>query len=269
MPTEPGMLEDLEELERRLQAGDTGPSGLSLEDTIRAGDSALAGLRLDNENSMGLSTEQLRREQIMDGAVHCFVKRGYAATRLLDIAQAAGISKGGVYFHYRAKEQLLRDILDNYVNLAQRAWGAVELDGPPEETLARLVRLQLEGVGERYSEAFLLMISSFSCYANSDVDAPRQAFSLMHDAYWYVLIQGQRAGVFRSDDPSLMAARIIAFVQGLQQQRAVLGTLEPIDPQLTLRMILRLVENEPVSHGGRTNRENSGIQGQTWRRDRE
>ena len=57
-------------------------------------------------------TDEVRKQQIRAAATRCFVRRGFAATRLLDIAREAGLSKGGVYFHYRAKEALFHDILD-------------------------------------------------------------------------------------------------------------------------------------------------------------
>jgi AcrR family transcriptional regulator len=40
----------------------------------------------------------------------------------LDIAREAGLSKGGVYFHYRAKEALFHDILDNQLKTLEARW---------------------------------------------------------------------------------------------------------------------------------------------------
>jgi len=53
--------------------------------------------------------EQARRAQILDAAERCFVRHGYAATRIADIATEAGIGKGTVYEYWRSKEALLAD----------------------------------------------------------------------------------------------------------------------------------------------------------------
>src|SRR5438309_8599885 len=50
--------------------------------------------------------EQARRDQILAAARSCFVNRGYHPTRMEDIASTAGLSKGGVYFHFQSKQEV-------------------------------------------------------------------------------------------------------------------------------------------------------------------
>lgn len=47
-----------------------------------------------------------RRMQILEAAAIIFPQKGYAATTLQDIAQAAGISSSTIYQHFRSKEDL-------------------------------------------------------------------------------------------------------------------------------------------------------------------
>lgn len=51
---------------------------------------------------------QARPEEIIRAALRTFVERGYAATRLEDIAQLAGVSKGTLYLYYSNKEALFQ-----------------------------------------------------------------------------------------------------------------------------------------------------------------
>lgn len=51
--------------------------------------------------------EQRRRQDILAAARSLFVRKGYADTSLDDIAKAAGISRGGMYFYYRNKVEML------------------------------------------------------------------------------------------------------------------------------------------------------------------
>lgn len=54
------------------------------------------------------------RQQILDAALKLFSHRGYGATGVRDIAEAAGVSKGNVYHHFPDKETIFRALLDRY-----------------------------------------------------------------------------------------------------------------------------------------------------------
>jgi len=51
------------------------------------------------------------RETILDGAFQTFAKNGYRDTAMDDIAAAAEISKGGIYFHFPTKESIFRELM--------------------------------------------------------------------------------------------------------------------------------------------------------------
>jgi AcrR family transcriptional regulator len=54
------------------------------------------------------------RTQILDAALRLFSHRGYGATSVQDIADAASLSKGNLYHHFADKESLFRELLDHY-----------------------------------------------------------------------------------------------------------------------------------------------------------
>jgi TetR/AcrR family transcriptional regulator, fatty acid metabolism regulator protein len=51
------------------------------------------------------------RETILDGAFQAFTTGGYRDTAIDDIAAAAEISKGGIYFHFPTKESIFRELM--------------------------------------------------------------------------------------------------------------------------------------------------------------
>jgi len=63
------------------------------------------------------------RETILDGAFQAFAKGGYRDTAIDDIAAAAEISKGGIYFHFPTKEAIFRELMRT---TADRLVGKVE-----------------------------------------------------------------------------------------------------------------------------------------------
>ena len=52
-----------------------------------------------------------RPGEIVAAALASFAERGYAATKLEDVAAAAGISKGTIYLYFPTKEDLFRAVV--------------------------------------------------------------------------------------------------------------------------------------------------------------
>jgi AcrR family transcriptional regulator len=52
-----------------------------------------------------------RRQAILAAALREFSARGFAAARLDDVAEAAGIAKGTIYLYFRDKEALFQDLI--------------------------------------------------------------------------------------------------------------------------------------------------------------
>src|ERR1700687_1631722 len=57
-----------------------------------------------------------RREAITAAALEEFSARGFAATRLDDVARRAGVAKGTIYLYFRDKESLFQELVRTMVN---------------------------------------------------------------------------------------------------------------------------------------------------------
>ena len=55
--------------------------------------------------------KEARPAEIMAAALECFRERGFAATRLEDIAARAGVTKGTIYLYYGSKEDLFKAVV--------------------------------------------------------------------------------------------------------------------------------------------------------------
>lgn len=60
---------------------------------------------------------EVRIQHILDAALSEFSRHGYGSARMEDIAQAAGLSKGGLYAHFPSKESLLKTLLANVIEV--------------------------------------------------------------------------------------------------------------------------------------------------------
>ena len=52
-----------------------------------------------------------RRQAIIEAAMEEFIARGFAATRLDDVAKRAGVAKGTIYLHFKDKESMFEELI--------------------------------------------------------------------------------------------------------------------------------------------------------------
>src|SRR5688500_16566535 len=54
---------------------------------------------------------EARPDEVLDAALELFIEKGFASTRVEDIAKRAGLSKGTVYLYFASKEALLEGLV--------------------------------------------------------------------------------------------------------------------------------------------------------------
>ncbi len=59
--------------------------------------------------------KQDRPQEITDAALAAFAEKGYAATRVDDVAKRAGVSKGLLYLYFKTKEELFKAVIRSFV----------------------------------------------------------------------------------------------------------------------------------------------------------
>ena len=83
-----------------------------------------------------------RPEEIVAAALELFVERGFAATRLEDVARHAGVTKGTLYLYFKSKEALFKAVVRQTIVpvIAQGESTAESFTGTARDLLERLVR---------------------------------------------------------------------------------------------------------------------------------
>ncbi len=67
--------------------------------------------RIDNAEARQHTEHGLeRKQQLLDAAGELFAARGYSATRIADICQAAGVAKGLFYWYFPTKGELFAEL---------------------------------------------------------------------------------------------------------------------------------------------------------------
>ena len=72
-----------------------------------------------------------RKKAIIKAAVRIFSSKGFVHTTVSDIAQEAGFSKSALYFYFRKKEDIIREILKSIIADFRHLIGKIELEDLP------------------------------------------------------------------------------------------------------------------------------------------
>jgi len=90
--------------------------------------------------------KEARPGEIVDAALRLFSERGFAATKLEDVAAAAGIGKGTIYLYFPTKEDLFRSVVRQAVlpNLEAATALLADPDRPAADILRAMAQRFLE-----------------------------------------------------------------------------------------------------------------------------
>ena len=137
-------------------------------------------------------------DSLKSAAVKLFATRGYANTSLEDVAKAAGFTKGAVYYHFKAKENLLLDMLQD---IERRSIGVTEpavreLQGSVADKVTHFNRLQARWAGECPDDLAILMLTSIESAREPTTVSRRVAaiYSRIEDLLCYIIEEGKRKG---------------------------------------------------------------------------
>ena len=163
----------------------------------------------------GDSPETPLREKILKEAVHLFASRGFDATSVQDIVAAAHVTKGAFYYYFTSKNDLLYEIHQGFMAVANaHAEATLALGLTPEETLRALIVTLIEGIATFQEEVtvFFREMHRLSPEHHSAMRADRDRYERVYSA---VIEQGQADGAFRSDISSrLQTLGILSMCNG-------------------------------------------------------
>jgi AcrR family transcriptional regulator len=167
-----------------------------------------------------------RPSEILEAALRTFAERGYANTRLEDVAATVGVTKGTIYHYFATKEELLRRAIQHYHEEAFRPLQAVlkKRTGPVSATIRLFLRRAFGNLDTTRVSVLTLLVQGVDrevpqVYHRWLETGPVRAWEYLAE----LIEQGKRRGEFRLDADSEVAARLV--VSGLILQLAWQGSV--------------------------------------------
>jgi TetR/AcrR family transcriptional regulator, cholesterol catabolism regulator len=144
-----------------------------------------------------------RRDALVQIAAELFAERGYRATTVRHIGDAAGVLSGSLYHHFDSKETILDELLSSYLSELLGTYRAIAAAGDSSaDTLRELVRASFRSLAEHRAAItvlqnernYLRTLSRFDYLTESEEEVRRIWITVLRD--------GIAAGDFRADlDP--------------------------------------------------------------------
>lgn len=181
-----------------------------------------------------IEQRQVSIVRLLDAALHLFVSKGYRSTNLEEIAGAAGLTKGAVYFYFGSKEAVLIELL-NHVQAAvfDGAIKAVEQAGPTmtDKIVAFLHNAAKLGITHRDEVLLLILMSlEFKERKGKVRDCVGSIYGRTRLLLERLIRAGQKSGEFRKDVPVRELAAIVmanhdgSFLEWYRRSGSLNGT---------------------------------------------
>lgn len=157
-----------------------------------------------------------KKREILRAAAAVFRRQGLHATGMRDIAAAAGMAVGNLYYYFADKQALLafcqEDALAGLLDLATRVRGE---SLPPDQRLWLLVVGHMLRLHEATPGAIAhLDVDGLAPAARAEVLARRDAYE---ETFREVVRQGASDGLFRRVDPKLAALTLLGALNWTAQ----------------------------------------------------
>ena len=148
--------------------------------------------------------KQARPGELLAAALDLFVEKGYAATRVEEVARRAGVSKGTLFLYFPTKEELFKAVVRE--NIAGRfpEWNAEfeAYTGGTAELLRYAMTQWWQRVGATQASGITkLMMSEASNFPELATFYQKEVIEPGHELIRRILQRGMDTGEFRPLDP--------------------------------------------------------------------
>lgn len=189
-----------------------------------------------------------RPQELLAAALDLFVERGFASTRLEDVAKRAGVSKGTLYLYFTNKEELFKAVVRNSVVPAIDAAeeDIAGFDGHSADLLRRVIHGWWDRMGNTNASGIVKLVMAES------KNFPDLACFYQEE----VIVRGSRAmsvlleravarGEFRAVDVTTMTQVLIAPVLMMMTWKHSVGPCshDQLDPTAFIDSFLDMALN--------------------------
>lgn len=165
------------------------------------------------------SQRKKTHRKIINTALKLFVKGGFHGTSISNLSNKAKLTKGGIYFHFKNKDALLKEILEEYerIYLDKMIEVVRSSEGKAIDKLEDLLRFSLNFSAE--NREICLCLTSLATELCSSKKKYENDIKKIYEKYKKFLVnlfeEGKEDGSFREDiNPDVLSLNFIGANDG-------------------------------------------------------
>jgi TetR/AcrR family transcriptional regulator len=195
--------------------------------------------------------KEARPGELLAAALELFVEKGYAATRVEEVAQRAGVSKGTLFLYFSSKEELFKAVVRENISgrFAEWAEELSEYQGSSADLVRYCMNSWWERIGSTKASGIpKLMMSEAGNFPELARFFQLEVVQPGDDLIRAILQRGIDRGEFRPMDMTYAVYSVLAPMMFLAMWKHSLGTCGdarvPLDPEKYIASQL-----ETILHG--------------------
>lgn len=177
----------------------------------------------------GRPPEPWKREHIIDTAATVLTQRGVKATGIQDLADAAGVSRASIHYHFAGIEGVVLSVAERGFHLMfTRRWNAIKVETDPRVQLVTLMRM---GIPESPPSEYIVMYESIGVFrGNSDfLPIMKNLSQRQFELYEQVINAGIAEGHFSPREPVESIGWNLLAIEDASGIYITLGTASPVE----------------------------------------
>jgi TetR/AcrR family transcriptional repressor of nem operon len=176
---------------------------------------------------------ELTKERIIEAAAPVFNRNGFIGTSLSDLMEATGLQKGGIYRHFKSKEELAAAAFDNAWRVARKIrWLEVDKTVGSVSQLQKFVANFVERRTGLVQGGCPLLNTAIDSDDGNPVlrDHVRKALRQWIKGIRHIVTAGIQKHEIRQDvDPQAVATLIISALEGAIMMTRLQESVQPLE----------------------------------------
>ena len=171
---------------------------------------------------MATRTEQKekRRQEILEAGLDLFIRRGYAATKITDIADQVGMSTGLMFHYFESKEKLYETLIQLGISGPQSLLSIKAVE--PIDFFKSAAEQVLFAIKNETFVAKMFVLMGQAIYNEAAPPAIQSLVTQIDISPSVLLIEaGQKNKTIRDGNPHALALAYWAAIQGIAEELAL------------------------------------------------
>lgn len=184
--------------------------------------------------------KELKKELVADAALACFLASGYSATSVDEISRASGVSKGGIYWHFKSKEDIFLYLVERWEDKWTKEYlSSIQGNLAATDKLTLYMEHRLQKIDTNISTLILEFLQQAK--EVESFQKMHQQFTNSTDVIIRIIEEAFTTGEFKFLDPKTVALSFLAIFSGISFQLLIHGDKQLLEK--TLRTSLDIFLN--------------------------